>query len=499
MKFCRSCIVFVLILLLLACFAGCQEAPAPTTAPLKQLSLVAESAADLEQLADHPALEAVDLSGSSCYEAIVQYALENPQVQVTYDVALGDTRFDSQTTEVSLETGAYEFEQLRSDLQYLPKLTKLTLADTTLSGGQLKQLQEAYPAIALEYTVSLLGQSYTSDTTSLDLSSADPAQLEQITDTASALTKLGDVYLMKADGSSAFGKSDVKKLMDSMPGVTVHYSFELFGKTITTADERVEYVCVDIGNEGVPEIREALDILPKCTYFKLDRCGIDDLTMEKLRDDYPEKKIVWRIFFAFYNCLTDTEVLRCIRSLNDENVVPLKYCTDVKYMDFGHNEGLKNFDFLNYMPKLEIVIVVDSAIDTLDYFAKCENLQWLEIVNCQRLTDLSPLANCKNLKGVNIAANPKLKDVSPLYDLDQMERLFLGDKGLPKEQLEEIRANLPNTWVTQARRSTEMVSYNYSYGWRLNQDGERADWYLFVREIFRYDDNYFNHYNNDGQ
>ena len=192
-------------------------------------------------------------------------------------------------------------------------------------------------------------------------------------------------------------------------------------------------------------------------------------------------------------------MLRCIRDLDDENVVPLKYCTDVKYMDFGHNEGLKNFDFLNYMPKLEIVIIVDSGIDDLTPFGKCENLQGLEIVNCQRLKTIEPLANCKNLKGVNVAANPRLRDMSPLYGLQNLERLFLGDKKLSKEELEEIRTALPNTWVTQARRSTKMVSYNYSYGWRLDEDGSRAEWYLFVREIFRYDDNYFNHYNNDNQ
>ena len=221
--------------------------------------------------------------------------------------------------------------------------------------------------------------------------------------------------------------------------------------------------------------------------------------MEKLRDDYPNVKIVWRIFFAYYNCLTDTEVLRCINKLDDENVKPLKYCTDVKYMDFGHNVGLKNFEFLNYMPKLEIVIVVDSDIESLEPFTNCPNLQWLEIVNCQKLRDLSPLAKCKNLKGVNIAANPNLRDLTPLYELKNLERLFLGDKKLSKKQLEEAQAALPNTWITQARRSSEMVSYNYSYGWRLEKDGSRAEWYLFVRKIFRYDENYYNHYLKDGQ
>ena len=498
MKLFRTSFLLVLSVLALLCLCGCQEAPAPTTAPVTQLTLVAQSEADLAKLAEHPQLEAVDLSGSSCYEAILAYVEANPQVTVTYDVDICGVRHPHDTTHMILDT-EHDGQQLLEKLAYLPALTYLELPDTNLTADELKAIGEKYPDLSMTYTVSVLGQTYGSDTESLDLSGATPSQLEEIVAAASKLPKLTQVELMTQEGSSRFGRKDVKKLMEGLPGVTVHYTFELFGQTISTTDERVEFVCVDIGNEGVDQIREALDILPNCTYFKLDRCGIDDLTMEKLRDDYPQTKIVWRIFFAFYNCLTDTEVLRCIRSLNDENVVPLKYCTDVKYMDMGHNVGLKNFDFLNYMPKLEYVIVVDSDIPSLEAFANCPNLQWLEIVNCQKLTDLSPLANCKNLKGLNISANPKLKDVSALYDLDQMERLFLGDKGLPQSQLDEIRANLPDTWVTQARRSTETCSYNYSFGWRLDADGSRAEWYLFVREIFRYDDNYFNHYNNDNQ
>ena len=494
----RVFLLLALSLLVLIGMAACgevEEKPEEVT----ELTLVAQTAEDLAALEQYPNLQKLDLTGSTCYAEILSYVQAHPDVAVTYEVQIDGTRYPHTAEQLFLDDKSYDYDQLLERLVYLPSVTKVELLKTTLTNEQLTALIEKYPNIAITYSVEVQGQEYAPDTTQLDLSAVDPSLIDEVAAEASRLTKLTDVYLMKADGSSAYSKADVKKLMDALPGVMVHYTFQLFGKTITTADERVEYVKVSIGNEGVPQIREALDILPKCTYFKLDRCDIDDLTMEKLRDDYPNTKIVWRIFFAFYNCLTDTEVLRCIRSLDDENVVPLKYCTDVKYMDFGHNEGLKNFDFLNYMPKLEIVIVVDSDIDTLEYFGKCENLQWLEIVNCQRLTDLSPLANCKKLKGLNIAVNPKLTDVSPLYDLDQMERLFLGDKHLSKEHLAEIRENLPNTWVTQARRSTKMVSYNYSYGWRLNEDGSRADWYLFVRDIFRYDDNYFNHYNNDGQ
>ena len=495
MRIFRILATVAVCLLLTVGLTACKEKPEI----VRSITLSVQTEQDLQQLEQYPDLQQVDLRGSNCYEAILAYAEAHPQVEVTYDVELGGTRYDNRTESLTYRGDSLGGEQLWQDLQYLPSVTKVEVPDDTLAPSQLRSLVEKYPAVSFCYSVEIAGRRYGADTTQLDLSEVDPAYLENVIPAADALVKLQEVKLNRADGSSVYSMAQVKKLMDALPGVTVHYSFVLYGKTVSTTDERVEFVKVDIGNGGVSRIREALDILPNCTYFKLDRCGIDDLTMEKLRDDYPNVKIVWRIFFAYYNCLTDTEVLRCINKLDDENVKPLKYCTDVKYMDFGHNVGLKNFEFLNYMPKLEIVIVVDSDIESLEPFTNCPNLQWLEIVNCQKLRDLSPLAKCKNLKGVNIAANPNLRDLTPLYELKNLERLFLGDKKLSKKQLEEAQAALPNTWITQARRSSEMVSYNYSYGWRLEKDGSRAEWYLFVRKIFRYDENYYNHYLKDGQ
>ena len=352
----------------------------------------------------------------------------------------------------------------------------------------------AFTEGTVTYTATVLGQEYDSGVTQFDLSEASGSQTQQLLVELANFPALTDVQL-----GGGFAPSDVKALMDGLPGVTVHYSFALFGKTVSTTDERLEYVNVEIGDEGLAQIRQALDIMPACTYLKLDRCGTTDNAMAKLRDDYPDTKVVWRIFFAFYNCLTDTEVLRCIRELDDENVEVLKYCTDVKYLDMGHNTELANFDFVNYMPKLEIAIVVDSDIPNLDAFGKCPNLQWLEIVNCQEVRDLSPLANCTHLKGLNISANFDINDLTPLYGLQEMERLFLGHQDLTEEDVKAVQNALPNCWVSIGAKSTDIVSYNYSFGWRLNEDGSRADWYQFVREIFRVDDNYYNHYKNDGQ
>lgn len=450
-------------------------------------------AAVIAELEQYPNLQTVDLRGSDCYDAIIDYANAHPQISVLYDVPIGDERYSSDSSELTLADGEYDYSTLLSNLAYLPDVNKINLPNTSLSTEQLEEIKTAYPDLQLDYTVMVLGEETAQNVTELDLSSAEPEDLDTLMVSLSKMTNLVDIKLTAADGSNKFTPADVKKLMDAVPNATVHYTFELFGKTISTTDKTVEFVETNIGNNGVSKIREALDILPDCTYFKLDRCGIDNNVMEQLRDDYPEVKIVWRVFFARYNCLTDVEMLHCTGGITDSMAQVLKYCTDVVYLDIGHNRELSDISFINYMPKIKIAIIVDCRANTLEPFANCPDLERLEIVACTRISDLSPLANCKKLKGLNMSCALRVKDLSPLYGLQEMERLYLGQNKLPQGQYEAACENLPNCWVTNTAKSASQVSRNYAIGWRLNEDGSRADWYLEVRKIFRYDEHYYNH------
>ena len=80
-----------------------------------------------------------------------------------------------------------------------------------------------------------------------------------------------------------------------LPNIRLDCSFILFGQTVSSYSERIEYDTVEIGNEGLPEIREVLPYLTSCSYFLLADCGIDYELLSQLRDDFPEKNIVWRI------------------------------------------------------------------------------------------------------------------------------------------------------------------------------------------------------------
>lgn len=460
---------------------------------VEDLAISASDASALAELDRYVNLKSLDLRGSDCYDAILDYAATHQQVEVKYDVLLGGTRYAQETRELIFRDGEYDFDQLLQNIAYLPGLESLSLPQTSLSAGDIDKLEKAYPDIKIDYTLTVLGEEVAKDITSLDLSAMEPGQIDEVAALISRLSNLEEIRLTDADGKSLLSPSDVRKLMEAVPGASVHYTFDLFGKTIATTDERVEYVLVDIGEEGIPQIRQALDILPACTYFKLDRCGIGTPEMVKLRDDYPNVKMVWRVDFGPCNCLTDVEMIHCTDDIGNEDVQELKYCTDIKYLDLGHNSRMSDISFIGYMPKLKIAIIADCAADTLEPFRNCPDLERLEIVQCANLTDLSPLADCKKLKGLNLSCAYGIKDLTPLYGLKDMERLYLGANGFSKEQIDDAAKNMPDCWITRWAKKFKEVSGNYAVGWRLDKDGTRAEWYIEVRKIFRYDERYSNY------
>jgi len=491
MKRISSVLISLLLIAALLTFTGCEKHD--PNLDVVDYTLVAADAAALQELDVYVNLQTLDLRGSDCYEAIESYIASHPQVKVTYDVEVAGKRYSPDVELLKLEDGTYEVEKLISVMKHLPKLVGLELPKTTLTAEQLAGITESYPNVDVSYTLELLGQEVGPELTELDLSGLTPEQLdENLLGKLRLLPGLSKIQLMAEDGTTNFTAVDVKNLMNVLPGVDMDYTFELFGQRVSTMDERVEFKRVYIGNEGIPEIRAALDILPNCTYFLMDTCGVDNEVMAQLRDDYPNTKVVWRVFWAYFHALTDVEMIHTTDDLNDQNVEVLKYCTDVKYLDIGHNSGLHNIDFVNYMPKLKIAIVVDSHIYDLEPFANCPDLEWLEIVGCANIKDLSPLANCKNLRGLNMSVVHKVRDLTPLFGLEKLERLYLGNNVVPDEMVEAAREALPNCWITDFARSSSGVSRNYAIGWRLDAKDVRAEWYKEIREIFRYSENFWN-------
>ena len=137
------------------------------------------------------------------------------------------------------------------------------------------------------------------------------------------------------------------------------------------------------------------------------------------------------------------------------------------------------------MPELQILIVVDSAIESIEPLSECKNLTLLEIVNCWQLKDIDPLAECTKLRFLNFSNAFLVKDLSPIFELPELERVYASAYKVPEEQIAELKSLHPDCRVSFGPPEPSAVSKNYSVGWRLDAaPKEFADWYVEMRKIF---------------
>ena len=146
----RKLLVLLLALLTLLSLGGCAAVgePEPTIPKWKSLREKAEYLAfvaeeeDFALLEECIHLEYLDLTGSTCYDAILRYIQNHPHVEVVYTAPLGDLILSNQETEAALEPGTYDLAALQAQLAHFPGLTSLTLPKTGLSNEELAALRE---------------------------------------------------------------------------------------------------------------------------------------------------------------------------------------------------------------------------------------------------------------------------------------------------------------------------------------------------------------------
>ena len=149
----RNIAVLALSAIFLLAFAACGDSNnidniEPESTPqavepenITEYALTINSADDLEVLSSYPNLKTLDLQDSKCYDVIVTYVEENPNVLVSYKVDLGGKEYSCELAELTLENGSYSYEALLQNLQYLPNVTELTIPMSELDRGQIAGLR----------------------------------------------------------------------------------------------------------------------------------------------------------------------------------------------------------------------------------------------------------------------------------------------------------------------------------------------------------------------
>lgn len=475
---CSKILFAIALSVLVLMQAGC--AVLNPNAGIEQVSQIV-TAENIAELENYPDLKEVDLTGSTCYDEIEAYILAHPDISVTYKVYAANQELEPDASALVLEADSFDYDELMSSLAYLPKMNSIELPTTNLTLEQIEGITAKYPNIQVSYTVDLLDKEYTPDVTELNLSEMTAEDMDVVIETLKMLPGVEKIELSNEVGVSALSMEEAKTLMDAAPEVQFHYSFDFYGNMLSTDTERVELVNVQIGNEGEQNIRNALSLMPNCTYFKLEDCGIDSEVMASIRDDYPDTKIVWRIYCGKFTMCTDETMVRMTFHLDDTNCHELMYCTDVTYMDVGHNSTLTDVSFVKYMPNLECVIVSGSPLTDISAFADHDKLTWMEFCFCGQLEDISAMASCDNLKYLNVSFT-KVSDLSPIENLP-LERLNSMGNKVSRADAKAYEEKHPDCLTRFEGKQP------YGYGWRYDDHGYTFfEYYKNMRVVFRYDD-----------
>lgn len=471
--------------------AGCAEKPVLLSSgkfpvDTQHISIV-PTADDFALLDSFPSLQSVDFSGSESYAEIAAWAQSHPQVNVAYSIKLPDGRqlsHDVTALDLSAMDEAKLYHSL-SLLEYLPAVANIKLPDG-LSAEKLIEFSTSYPQIVMEYKASAAGISISPEVTEIDLSSAGSAQVQELLPWLPLMTGVQQVSFGSERDDLTW--DDISAVKAACPEAKMDFSFSLYGMELTLDETSLDLNHIAIEDNGAL-VKKIAGCMNKLEYLDMDSCGVSDEAMAEIRDSLPDTKVVWRIWFGErYSVRTDVEKILASNpgmggELTAENTQSLKYCTEVKYLDVGHNSWLSDISFVAYMPKLEVAVLAMSNWSDIEPLSNCPNLEYAELqTSC--LNDLRPISGLKNLKHLNIAYCVALTDITPLYEMTQLERLWIGClTPIPGSQVDEMRRRVPDCEInTRTLDPTEG-------GWRYItvQTGLQAvPRYELLRDQFEY-------------
>ncbi len=435
---------------------------------------------DLPLLERFPHLQRADLSGSVCYDAVIAWAEDHPDVSVSYTVAFPDGQAVPNTAD-AVDLSSLNDRDAREALpllRYLPELTLMDLGNskTGMQPETAAAFHETYPDIAYRYSWTLLGRPVSEKSRFLDLTTVTGADLPDVITAISLLPDLKTIRLGTDERSYALSWGEITALTEAAPNTEISYRFSLYGVPLTLQDEVIDLNYIRVPDNGAL-VCDAMRCMPNVSSLYMDSCGVGNEEMAAIRDAFPDVEVVWRVNFGgAYSARTNvTKILASKPSaggqLHDGNTGVLQYFTKLKYLDLGHNEAIKDISFVSSMPDLEVLIIAMNPLGDLSPLSNCPHLEYLELF-FSNVYDLSPLSSCAELKHLNIGMCPYLADISPLYDLD-LERLYIGRRTpVPEEQVAHFRELHPDCEVNDTDWDTSVGEWRYK-----KLEGEELEWY----------------------
>ncbi len=339
-------------------------------------------------------------------------------------------------------------------------------------------------------SVVILGKTYAESDTAVDLSAMTDEDTASVCEALSQLPSVKEINLIGEDTYTSVSTENLGLIQEAAPKATLKCAFDVYGEYVTDETLEIRFTYKQLGDECIDFFRSIMPYLKSLELLRLEECGIKDYdAMEQLKNDFPDKNIVWNIIMGSYSYMTDTTLVNTTL-LNDDNKYLTKYLHDVLYLDIGHDAKLSDIEFVRNFPKLQAAIISITLIDDLSPFEDCPDLEFLECFST-KISDLTPLKGLKKLKYLNIGDCENIDDITPLYWMNSLEKVRICGRTRNNVTEEEIRAlidRLPDTssvsWV--GGHSAK------SGGWRyFEQRGENPYYivprYKLLREQMQYE------------
>ncbi len=404
---------------------------------------------DIEKIALFPDLKKIEAEGIPDWKTLSKLDGRYASIDVDWGVELGGKYYSSDTSELRLDESV-DLQDLTEKLIAFTGL-KNVYADGVYSIEDQIKLSIDYPELKFDWIVDLGGREYKNTVTELDFAGRKDVDLEMLIKSAPLFIDLKNIDF----SGCGFSNTEMKEVADAFPETDVLWQFSIYDQEVSSLDEEIDFSGKKI--DDTSEIENALPYLKKLKKVIMSDCGISDEAMDELNKRHEDVRFVWTVYFGLkYYLRTDATTFIASmfhgyaenpRDLTDENIVPLKYCTDMVALDIGHMY-FSRLDFCSEMKDLKWLIISMARVSDLSPLVNCKELYFLEMFKCP-VHDLSPLLECKKLRHLNICQCPTRDSLDALAQMTWLERCWMSGGGPFDDRLdrEYVYSNefLPNT------------------------------------------------------
>lgn len=405
---------------------------------------------DLDTVMELTGLQSLNLTGTEISaESYEQLKTALPDCEILWEVPFRDQYLSPDITELEITS------LTRADMEALSYFENLQRIDATGCDDLelIAELKSRLPECSVLYRVSIGGMEYAGTTTLLSLENGDLEELKAV------IPHLPDLNRVKFTGTMPDSEA-VYALKEAYPNICFVWDVTLFGNTYPSTVKEIDFSGIPM--ESVEEVENSLKYFYQLEKVVMCDCGIPSEEMDALWKRHPETRFVWSVPIRFFTVRTDATTLMPYQygctMLRNADAQELKYLVDMVCIDFGHM-GISDLSFLEYMPNLEYLIIVECNVTDISPLANLKKLKYLELF-MNAVTDISPLAECTSLRDVNLCFNP-ITDISPLFGLEKLENIWASGLQCPLEQLDTLAETFPN-----ANMLIHRTHSSTAYGWR---------------------------------